>query len=104
LLRDRWTRLHGGAAAKARAVAGSRRDDLISISYVERSNLNVRMDCRRFTRLANGYSKKLRRWFDESARACLGLLVPQQGATAGPSRFRQRICRVDKIRRLVPAR
>ncbi len=40
-------------------MSGRRREDLISTSYVERSNLNVRMDCRRFTRSSNGYSKKL---------------------------------------------
>jgi hypothetical protein len=72
LLRDRWTRRRGVKGARGRAGAGGRRDDLISISYVERSNLNARMDCGRFTRLTNRYSKKLRRWFDELARACRG--------------------------------
>lgn len=42
-----------------RVMSGRPSADLISTSYVERSNLNVRMDCRRFTRLTNGYSKKL---------------------------------------------
>ena len=44
---------------KKRAVVGRPNRDAISTSYIERSNLNVRMDCRRFTRLSNGYSKKL---------------------------------------------
>ncbi len=57
-------------AVSKRAVAGSPRDDLISTSYVERSNLNVRMDCRRFTRLTNGYSKKL-----ENHEAAVALFI-----------------------------
>jgi hypothetical protein len=47
------------AGVVKRVMSGRPRPDKISTSYVERSNLNVRMDCRRFTWLSDGYSKKL---------------------------------------------
>jgi hypothetical protein len=40
-------------------LAGSPDSDHISPSYVERSNPSMRMGMRRFTRLTNGFSKKL---------------------------------------------
>ncbi len=47
-------------AAEKRRISGKPDMDKISTSYIERSNLTLRMGCRRFTRLTNGYSKKLR--------------------------------------------
>lgn len=59
----------------------------ISTSYVERTNLSVRMGCRRFTRLTNGFSKKLRHH-----RASVALWVAYYN-----------LCRVHETLRTTPA-
>jgi IS1 family transposase len=46
-------------AAERIIIAGTPDNSKISTSYVERQNLTMRMQIRRFTRLTNAYSKKL---------------------------------------------
>ncbi len=67
--------------------AGRPKREHISTSYVERSNLTLRMQQRRFTRLTNGFSKKLR-----NHRAAVALYVAHYN-----------LCRVHETIRMTPA-
>lgn len=68
-------------------VMGSPDEDLISTSYVERDNLTMRMQMRRFTRLTNAFSKKPR-----NHRAAVSLHFAHYN-----------LCRIHQTLRVTPA-
>ena len=72
---------------KKRVVCGNPDMDKVSTSYVERSNLTMRMSMRRLTRLTNGFSKK---W--ENLNYALALYFAYYN-----------FCRVHKTLRCTPA-
>ena len=74
-------------AAIPTPIAGEPDPRHISTSYIERANLTVRMHLRRFTRLTNGFSKKL-----DNLRAAVALFVTWYN-----------FCRVHQTLRVTPA-
>lgn len=74
-------------SCEAKPMMGSPDPKHISTSYIERQNLTMRMGIRRFTRLTNGFSKKV-----ENHAAAVGLFY-----------MHYNFCRVHKTLRVTPA-
>ncbi len=74
-------------AADRFVISGQPQVERISTSYVERNNLTMRMQMRRFTRLTNGFSKKL-----ENLKAAVALHFAHYN-----------FCRIHSTLRVTPA-
>lgn len=74
-------------SCEAKRVMGNPNPEHISTSYVERSNLSMRMGMRRFTRLTNGFSKKV-----ENHAASVALYFAHYN-----------FCRIHRMLRVTPA-
>lgn len=74
-------------SVKKRIVCGKPDLDTMNTSYIERQNLTMRMQCRRFTRLTNAFSKKI-------DNHCLAIALHF---------FHYNFCRIHKTLRVTPA-
>src|ERR1700722_712774 len=89
LAKDAVTRYSPAAVvAVSREVVSGDPEQYVSTSYVERQNLSLRMGQRRFTRLTNGFSKKL-----DNHVAAVALYVAHYN-----------LCRVHEALRTTPAK
>ncbi len=73
--------------AKKKTIIGNPDSAHVSTSYVERQNLTMRMQMRRFTRLTNAFSKKM-----ENMRAAVAL-----------HSMHYNVCRIHQTLRVTPA-
>jgi IS1 family transposase len=89
LVKEAQGRYSPAAVVKVeREVVSGDPDQYVSTSYVERQNLSLRMGSRRFTRLTNGFSKKL-----DNHVAAVALYVAHYN-----------FCRVHEALRMTPAK
>jgi hypothetical protein len=83
--------IEGNSIRSTERMTGVHRDTImlyaISTSFIERQNLTIRMQMRRFTRLTNGFSKKL-----ENLKAAVALHFAHYN-----------FCRVHTTLRVTPA-